>query len=1498
MAMRSNTIDQADQPGVGSLAETPDPVPESASPLSPISPVTATTVASPASASSPLPSLALAEQAFTPLSIDTSDFFSSKKSPAAFETDRLLSTSRSIENMRRNGNLSRSSSNSTAPAPSASSTLVRAKVESFEALHAATSTATLGYELLRTKSASQRSAGLVSPPRTLSPSPSFSRPPSPAGKATARDASLASDDLGAIGDKDCVTTQVENNTVPQTAAATPNPGPSAPVLYLSHAHNVPDLSPSTAHHSPPSTVVANTTLVRPTPSATQPERRSRAISNPTRQPILHASSSASPSLSHPTPDPNKLSKAGNFLGNIAALEATAERLSMTSSIEEAIREEHNELKRSESRRSSILRVRAASTASETGSVHGQSQLSVASRQNSILGINNAARTGGYSPGGFVMSPHHSMSAASGRLRSGSKASSTGMPLQISDDPKMPGSLADIEHAQEFRFLPRHGPGKASTRSVASKLSLVQIAELEDPTALTQAVLDEADRAGSGGIQDDEDAIRTSALQFIEAEFADATPLAQPALDHRFHDKAATRLQLHQPDEYVPYGTHHANPERPTTSGSGMTFEQAQAAFGDFDGVHCDPDAGHFVSQPEPERHATPPQPHPAPAPRPTTYIDPATGQQMFYYPAPVPAMLNLPPKLSKKPKAAGPSARRAQIISTLPPKAPQESKMWLPDPTEALRSNTDDAPFMGDLLGREGRASMDPTPHAVGMEGRPDYLVHTRHPSEASTIHPAPEQREIRRPQRLTEVDNRKSRPLPADGFPPQLRASAFFDLPSEAPKIEVKDGSAMDTLDSLLDASAAAPVSAFTDHVFAGKLGAEVYGPEKKKKPKSKAAAAAVSAPEEKATKRRTLVKRSSSGNLLEPNVPDKPRRKTLVKRNSNANLLDPNSEKKRASRFSLFGAKRADDDSDDEGDSDRDGSARRSVDEDARSGSGSPNQLTPDDDEETEEEAEEEEPVYQGPPTTLLAELQLRKQQNKMRTRPLQQAYPDGMRSTLLELDAVAEVERKARHGKRVTLAWEDPAAVPRQEEEEDEEVPLGMLYAAKATGAGNRSTMDISALMSEVHRPLGLMERREIEENEPLSRRRDRLQGKVVDQLPTSLTVLQQRMSHMPPAPGVAPGLGLRSQSRLTLPLHAAVGSSRAGSMLGSRPGSAAGNNNNNPNNAEDSDSEVEGETLAARKARLAAENPLPPPRPVSGAFSAELLREFKPDDDEEAKNKTAANNPMHARSTSRDTNASGKVSGAVPDVPEEEETLGQRRRRLQREREAREREMAFSSLTSPGLGNTLGPAPAVGGMNVSATIRPVTSASRGPVGMADVLSQQRSSTMMGMTMTMDPREQERLRREAEATRYQRDMDMKMAAMRQQMPTSLTAPAVGPRTGGYMGGRFNDGVGGPGGVSSGLGYGNPAMLGAGLNAGVMPQQQRASTLLGGGLQGGMPIPMGMEMGTYGGSTPNLGMYGNGVGAAGMGVNAAGYGMPGGGGGGPGHMDMVERWRQGVMP
>ncbi len=405
----------------------------------------------------------------------------------------------------------------------------------------------------------------------------------------------------------------------------------------------------------------------------------------------------------------------------------------------------------------------------------------------------------------------------------------------------------------------------------------------------------------------------------------------------------------------------------------------------------------------------------------------------------------------------------------------------------------------------------------------------------------------------------------------------------------------------------------------------------------------------------------------------------------------------------------------------------------------------LTPDEDEASDEDNEEEgDDLYDGPPTTLLAEIQLRKQQQKLRTRPVLQAFPDGLHTTLLELDAVAEVERKTRKGKRVNLAWEDPAMKPETDDEDDEDIPLGVLYAAKV--AGNN---DISAVAAEMNRPLGLMEKKELEDNEPLSRRRDRLQGR---------------------DPGVSVYLGAGA-----LGITARRGSTMAlGQFNSNNPGDC--NTGAGAGSAEEE--EIEGETLAERLRRLKAkeESELPRARPVSGAFSAELLSQFG-DPEEEAKS---------AREGAEKTKGGPSAKGKETAPPEEEETLGQRRRRLQAEKEAREKEMASS-------GGVL----AVNG----AALQALTGSRR--LSMADVLTAHPVERVRAPVA--DPREAERLRRENEAARAARDKEAKMAAFRMQMQMPLAMAAGGgglAKPGGFRGGLFNDGSGG--GVPPGF---NPA-------------------------------------------------------------------------------------------
>ncbi|KAK4167483.1 hypothetical protein QBC43DRAFT_142411 [Cladorrhinum sp. PSN259] len=1419
MALTYNAVDHVDADNDKLATSTSLALPTS--PSDTTSNSTSTSQVSPAQSPSPMAYASLAQQALTPLSMNDSDYLSDSTSAIVdddvvrkMDGNTYLSVGQGI--VRSN---SVSSTGSTTPAPGQPSTVVGSMVQSFEALHAlrASAAAREHRDLLAKKSHGSLRAA-ASPPETLSPSPGPSRSvsPSPAVQEAKSNTSSGEGDVGlgapvaadssASDNKSSAVAQEQQpqEVVPQTAAEP------------KHSVDFPVTVPSN---------VADTPLIRPIPTAIPSPKRDKEAT------LVRTASTASINLTHPTPDVNKHSQSGVFLGNIAALEATAERLSMTSSIEDAIRQEHNELKRTESQRSSILQRARAASGSDCGSVK---QLSIASRKNSILEANNAARFGGYSPGGYVMSPQTSISGASARLRSGSKTSSHGAPMTFGEPLETTAFSKNAENGEDFPFMSRHGPGKTSVSSIASgKLSLAQIAELEYPSALTDA-LDAADHVLPSADDEDEEArIVASAHQQIDPEFADEfdsvlTPHAQasqPMLDHGFLDEPTPRLQLHQPDLYDQYWHTHDDPAgRPQTSTASVTTYD-QAAFGDFDGVHCDPEASAFIPHGEPEIPEPQPRTQPRPLPshgnRPTSYFDPMSGQEMLFYPAPVPAMLNLPPKLSKKPKAADTARnnRRSQVMSAMP-MAARESRVWLPDPLEGLRGSRDNLPLMTPA----GVVGGDPGDRTSSVGLAPQIpSAHARHSSEASTIHPAlpvdeQQQREIRRPQLLKDADKRKSHATILDGLPPQLRASAFFDLPAQLPKIEVKGGSAMATLDSLLDASADAPVSAFTDHAYAGKLGSEVYGVEGKKKKKKKTEAAVVAVEEE---------------------IDTKPKRKTLIKKNSNSNLLDNAGEApKRSSHFSLFG-KRANV-NDDSGDEDFHRNAN---------GPKSPNPLAPgrdeqsSEEEESEGESEEGQDVYHGPPTTLLAELQIRKQQNKLRTRPAANAFPNGMHSTLLELDAVAQVEQKARKGKRVNLAWEDPNANPDLEDLDDEDVPLGMLAVAKAVGNGNannRSTMDISALMSEVHRPLGLMERREIEDNEPLSRRRDRLQGRDDDQLPLSLSVMQKRMSHMPLTPYTNNLMAMRSQSRLTLPLPQG-GSSRAGSVVGV-------NNESEP--------EVEGETLAARKARLAAENPLPRARPVSGMFSSELLTQFGADDETDSVSKGKG---AHSRDVSADV---GKDALATKNVPEEEETLGQRRRRLQAEREAREREMGTSGL---GTGAALMPLSLGLDGNL---VAPDSYPAARPLSMANVLGAHPIDSPLGR---MNPLEQERMRREAEAVRVQQQHDLKMAAIRAQMPQTLMTPAYGARTGGYMDGRFNNGFGGnpvAGGISLGYNGSNISLL--------APQQQQQQQ------QQLQQRPASMGYGATG--------YGDAVAMGGYG----GYGMQPNA---PGQVDMVERWRQGVL-
>ncbi|KAJ5168199.1 uncharacterized protein N7482_003793 [Penicillium canariense] len=454
-----------------------------------------------------------------------------------------------------------------------------------------------------------------------------------------------------------------------------------------------------------------------------------------------------------------------------------------------------------------------------------------------------------------------------------------------------------------------------------------------------------------------------------------TRLAEPDDDHdgQFLDRISAPSAIppspHAPIYTQPHDLYHnqyngqndaaGGIQRPGSAASGDTFLQAQTLFTNFDGVHFAPlelaNSGRQLSLSQPPL-----------ASKPQSYKEPQRGENMVYYPAPVPRMLNLPPKLSRKP-IADREKRRTELLTNIVAED-RKSGSWL----------------AGLEQGKLGES----------------------------------------------QKDKRQSK------IPPQLRASLFFDKPSTTLEVDVKQDSAVATLDSILDASAHAPVSAFTDHPYAGQVGSYVF---------------------------------------------HQPKRKTLYK--------DPARQRpERHSQVPMGQRHSTNHDSDEEGSvSSRDRHRNKSHDEHDReqsSGSGSGSGSETEGDEhssesgEDDEEEEEEYVDYMGPPNTLLAELELRKQELKQRQRT---ALPTptqarGMKSTLLELDARAQKQSDKRRRRPVTLAWNN------HDTADDDDVPLAMLYPDQI----NKDDED---------RPVGLMERRQLDENEPLSTRRARLRGEPI-------------------------------------------------------------------------------------------------------------------------------------------------------------------------------------------------------------------------------------------------------------------------------------------------------------------------------------------------------------------------------------------------------------------
>ena len=762
-------------------------------------------------------------------------------------------------------------------------------------------------------------------------------------------------------------------------------------------------------------------------------------------------------LRHPTPDLQSIQ--GTYVGNIERLEQSAERLSLSSDIGEELRKMRLEQRKSQSRQSSILNAH-----NEESEVHRKFSYEYGSHaSNSIVGTNNVARNGGFSPAAYFASPRSSVRSGSWSHQNSVKERSVsyGPLLEQVSEPEQEGKPLDSPLSN--RFAPLAPQPESSTKALRV-------------------------------MNDDQYNLNSVEIPHTQHE--------EPEIDD--------------------------NEQRSRVSSD--TYGQAVALFTDFDGVHIAP---HSDGPPKPDETAerrVSSQPLPI---RPVSYMQPTPGENMVYYPAPVPMMLNLPKRLSKLPAVPHQDKRRSDLLNNLPVKA-RKSAVWLPD---VLENANDDVP--------------------------PE--------SEKSATH----------------AKERKRRTMAE--MPPQLRATMFFDYPSAGQDVEVKGDSAVATLDSILDASAFAPVSAFIDHPIAGRVGAEVYG---KAPGRSRASVvpAQVRDPEQRRNTINLLTKRNSSSNVLEKT---KKRNSSLIslgghfgKRKSSAQQFEDAQDYNEADAADLHG---------------EDAPLQRSHEEtDVLANEEADFHDARDKMLDGEDQVKEPEEVgkYNGAPTTLLAELQLRKEQQKQRGRTAATAFPNGMHSTLLQLDAVSQVQKQSRRQKHTTLAWEDPGAHhPGAENEDDEDVPLGVLFPGRKMEANHKSRL------FDEDRPLGLIARRDIDDNEPLSHRRARLRGE-------------------DPVPQITDPDKRNSMYTLDLP-----------NLTDKKP---------QPENDD------EDETLAQRIRRLQTTNIPTQPRPVSGDFANEVLSQFGGLASTEQPSKDEASAPRTAAQT-----------------PGPDETLGQRRKRLQRE-----------------------------------------------------------------------------------------------------------------------------------------------------------------------------------------------------------------------------------------
>ncbi|KAF2400912.1 hypothetical protein EJ06DRAFT_548818 [Trichodelitschia bisporula] len=949
--------------------------------------------------------------------------------------------------------------------------------------------------------------------------------------------------------------------------------------------------------------------------------------------VVRTASCAGVPLSHPTPDLQSLQ--GAYVQNVERLEERAERMSLGSNIGEEIRKICEEQKRSDSIASRASRgSRRSSLEQHSASQQRQRprDSSLSSYTNSIVEVNGAARYGGYSPSGYIGSPLGSQRS----LRSGSWS-------QVSHPTSMPATV------------PRSTSKASRSTSKASRLG--NMSSPETDTAEMHEELQTTPNARHSRVPANESTSRYRSRRSSAA--------------HSRYRLSTGRL----PSDASYTGLYDQSESQTETRDSAVFGDLYESAAKE---VKYDPPPEQTTrvsiyspTSPNASRRQTlEANNHPlSPQRSHQSFLPPVQQGEASDFSVGFDFTGHGQHTLDVQNILEGQNMEGGQILPG------GQHRLGIPDgpirPSSAGSMDTlqQAQALFKDFDGTHYRVPSLRIPSGETDDGRGDVLRDLPHfedgvppPDEDMVFYPAPVPRTLNLPQRLSQgpsaavharrrtqiintlsadvrksaawlkhdsssdPDLRKSKHMSA--LPPQLRASVFFEHQSRSQEVEVRE-SAVATLDDLLNASAHAPVSAFTDHPFAGRAGAKgIY--EKEHAPRN---STHVERPAEEKKKRRSsflgLRRASAASEDLLADGRKTPNR--LQKRDSRppslGNGLD-DSALARGPNGEIGGVEAP-------------SQPRIEID--------GPDDEAVESDEEAEPEPEEEEEEPMGRPTTLLAELQIRKAQLRQRNRTAVTAFPNGMHSTLLELDAVAQVEKKKRQKARVALAWEDePEEDPHGD---DEDVPLGMLFPAK-NGLVKEKLAQLG--LADWDRPLGLLEKRDIEENEPLARRAARLRG----------------------------GIPVRA-SQYMIP-----------SIVADEPSE---------------DEEEEGETLGQRLRRLKAEKEKeagsaksadarsadPEARPLSSTFATELLGDLGAAAPASANGATseAANDkdkpeegttehptldpgrldlPKSPDLTSR---ASSPAATPLdpPDrstalTPGDDETLGQRRARLQREREA--------------------------------------------------------------------------------------------------------------------------------------------------------------------------------------------------------------------------------------